>query len=70
MVAVTFSGAAANFHKPGHNYETDGYVVTKHTEALLKKHLKETGGQYITRFPPEPNGYVAALSRLYLTPLL
>jgi glutamyl/glutaminyl-tRNA synthetase len=24
--------------------------------ALLKKHLKETGGRVITRFPPEPNG--------------
>eukprot|EP00050_Salpingoeca_kvevrii_P014165 m.33162 g.33162 ORF g.33162 m.33162 type:complete len:831 (+) comp5596_c0_seq2:33-2525(+) len=53
---VTFAGAAAHFHKPGHNYETDGYVVTPNTEALLKKHLQETGGRVFTRFPPEPNG--------------
>ena len=23
---------------------------------LMKKHLKETGGKVVTRFPPEPNG--------------
>ena len=23
---------------------------------LLKKHLQETGGKVVTRFPPEPNG--------------
>jgi len=45
-----------DFHKPGENFKTDGYVVTKNTETLLAKHLKETGGKVITRFPPEPNG--------------
>ena len=40
----------------GENYKTEGYVVTPNTMALLKKHLEETGGQVITRFPPEPNG--------------
>lgn len=45
-----------NFHAPGENYKTEGYVVTPKTEALLKKHLKETGGKVKTRFPPEPNG--------------
>ncbi|CAG9856151.1 unnamed protein product [Phyllotreta striolata] len=45
-----------NFHSPGENYKTDGYVVTDHTEKLLKEHLKLTGGQVRTRFPPEPNG--------------
>lgn len=23
---------------------------------LMRKHLKETGGMVVTRFPPEPNG--------------
>ncbi|KAL1518260.1 hypothetical protein ABEB36_001908 [Hypothenemus hampei] len=45
-----------NFHLPGENYKTDGYVVTEHTERLLKEHLKTTGGKVRTRFPPEPNG--------------
>lgn len=45
-----------NFHKPGENYVTDGYVVTENTQRLLKEHLAITGGQVRTRFPPEPNG--------------
>lgn len=45
-----------HFHAPGENYKTDGYVVTPNTERLLKEHLKITGGQVRTRFPPEPNG--------------
>jgi glutaminyl-tRNA synthetase len=45
-----------NFHAPGENYKTDGYVITKNTEQLLKEHLKVTGGKVQTRFPPEPNG--------------
>lgn len=45
-----------NFHAPGENYKTDGYVTTADTERLLKDHLKITGGQVRTRFPPEPNG--------------
>ncbi|KAH8284209.1 hypothetical protein KR054_012238 [Drosophila jambulina] len=45
-----------HFHAPGENYKTDGYVVTEHTERLLKEHLKRTGGKVHTRFPPEPNG--------------
>lgn len=45
-----------HFHAPGENFKTDGYVVTPNTERLLKEHLKVTGGQVRTRFPPEPNG--------------
>nr|CAG4639800.1 EOG090X01EL [Daphnia pulex] len=44
------------FHKPGENFKTDGYVIHDKTMDLLKQHLKETGGQVRTRFPPEPNG--------------
>nr|CAG4651602.1 EOG090X01EL [Triops cancriformis] len=45
-----------HFHKPGENFKTDGYVITPNTMRLLKEHLKLTGGQVRTRFPPEPNG--------------
>lgn len=45
-----------HFHAPGENFKTDGYVVTEHTMRILKEHLKATGGQVRTRFPPEPNG--------------
>ena len=38
------------------NYKTEGYVITDKTMDLMKKHLKETGGKLVTRFPPEPNG--------------
>lgn len=53
---VKIEGDAAKFHKPGENYNSPGYVVTKNTDRLLKEHLKQTGGKVITRFPPEPNG--------------
>ncbi|KAL1114866.1 hypothetical protein AAG570_007690 [Ranatra chinensis] len=46
----------ANFHRPGFNFETDGYIVTSTTHSLLEEHLRITGGQVRTRFPPEPNG--------------
>jgi len=45
-----------NFHKPGENYTTDGYVSTTTTRDRLREHLVRTGGQVRTRFPPEPNG--------------
>ena len=53
---MELAGEAVNFFKPGENYKTDGYVITDKTMDLLKKHLKETGGKVVTRFPPEPNG--------------
>ncbi|CAN8001255.1 unnamed protein product [Ixodes hexagonus] len=45
-----------NFHAPGENHKTEGYVVTASTMTHLKHHLKVTGGKVRTRFPPEPNG--------------
>ena len=45
-----------NFHKPGDNFKTEGYVITPKTEELLRHHLKSTNGRVRTRFPPEPNG--------------
>jgi len=45
-----------DFHKPGENYKTDGYVVTENTMNHMKDHLVRTKGQVRTRFPPEPNG--------------
>ena len=50
------SGASLKFHAPGENYTTSGYVVTDTTMDHMKAHLKRTGGQVRTRFPPEPNG--------------
>ena len=44
------------FHKPGENFTTDGYVLMPRTKELIAAHLKRTGGQVRTRFPPEPNG--------------
>ncbi|KAF2354524.1 Glutamine-tRNA synthetase [Trinorchestia longiramus] len=46
----------APFHKPGENHKSEGYVITPNTHNLLQQHLKLTGGQVRTRFPPEPNG--------------
>ena len=43
-------------HLIGEYDKIEGYVVTPNTMAILKKYLEETGGQVITRFPPEPNG--------------
>lgn len=37
------------FHKPGENFKTDGYVITDKTMDLLKEHLKLTGGQVIQK---------------------
>ncbi|CAG0913875.1 unnamed protein product [Notodromas monacha] len=50
------SPAMTALHEPGKNHTTDGYVVTKNTQKLLKEHMARTGGRVRTRFPPEPNG--------------
>ena len=39
------SGEALNFHKPGENYKTDGYIITPNTMKIIEDHLKLTGGQ-------------------------
>ncbi|CAF3348053.1 unnamed protein product [Rotaria sp. Silwood1] len=49
------SGEALNFHKPGENYKTEGYIMTPKTMDLLKEHLKKTGGKvYIKIFIQAP----------------
>ncbi|PKA63404.1 Glutamine--tRNA ligase [Apostasia shenzhenica] len=38
---------------------SNGDIWRAHNEKeMLVKHLKETGGKFFTRFPPEPNGYL------------
>ncbi|KAG8312452.1 hypothetical protein J6590_023060 [Homalodisca vitripennis] len=56
VVSITDVLSKVNFHSPGENYKTDGYVVTPNTMKHMQEHLKITGGQVRTRFPPEPNG--------------
>ncbi|PPQ65934.1 hypothetical protein CVT26_010696 [Gymnopilus dilepis] len=48
--SVFEEGFLGNLHKPGENPQIHPH--------LREAHLKATGGQVWTRFPPEPNGYL------------
>jgi glutaminyl-tRNA synthetase len=45
-----FEGEVLKLHKPGENPQI--------SEEIRQQHLRATGGMYITRFPPEPNGFL------------